>query len=385
MKINTIFLLCLLTISFSRLLAQELLKIDIESEVDKGNFSIDLNYYIEHIEYLPLETAVDFLIDEQPKFTVTNQEIVVRTISNCFVFDRKTGAFLRKISNKGRGPGEYYSTGGLINPKSNSIFLKGQGANLLKFNFDGTFEKSIVIPEYNGGFEAPSLPINYTWLNNNIVIYFADLLGTEKKRLMIMNEKGEKLIVHPKYKYFTEKKGMAISSNDSQFYHFKNNLYFKEDYSDTIFMVTEKLLIPKLVLYLGTYQPTLEWKWMTEKERQKHEYIGLRTLIESESFFIFEFYFQKKYFQGIFNKNTNNLKIAEKDNGINNNIDGFVSFSPVSISTNGFLIGYIEAYKVLEWFVKNPDKAVKLPPHLQKLRNIKESDNPVVMIVKLKD
>jgi hypothetical protein len=150
-------------------------------------------------------------------------------------------------------------------------------------------------------------------------------------------------------------------------------------------MVSEKLLIPKLVLYLGTYQPTLEWKWMTEKERQKHEYIGLRTLIESESFFIFEFYFQKKYFQGIFNKNTSNLIIAEKDNGINNNIDGFVSFSPVSISTNGFLIGYIEAYKVLEWFVKNPDKAAKLPTHLQKLKTIKETDNPIVIIAKLKE
>lgn len=381
-----IFLFCLLTISIPNLFAQELLKIDIESKIDKKDLSINMSDYIETIEYLPLETDVDFLIDE-PRFTVTDKEIVVRTLSNCFIFDRETGSFFKKISNEGRGPGEYRSTSGLINTRNNSIFLKGQGAKLLKFNFDGTFEKSVVLPEYNDGFEAPSFPINYTWLDNKIVFYFVDMIGTEKKRLMIINEEGEILIVHPKYKYFTEKQGMAVSSYDSQFYHFKNNLYFKEDYSDTVFMVSEKLLIPQMVLHLGKYRPSYESKWMTAQERKKLKYerIGLRKLIETESFLIFEFYSQKKYFQGVFNKNTNILKIAEKGSGIKNDIDGFIPFSPVSISTDGYLIGYIDAYKLLAWFIQNPEKASKLPSHLQKLKNINDMDNPIIMIAKLKE
>jgi hypothetical protein len=386
MKRKSIVGFCLFIISISNLLAQELLKIDIESKIDEKDLLINLSDYIEKIEYLQLDSHVDFLIDAQPEFTVKNKEIVVRTISNCFVFDRGSGKFLQKVGNKGRGPAEYRSTGGLINPKNHSIYFVGQGAKLLKFNFDGTFNKSIVIPEYNDGFVAPSLPINYTWLKNDIVFYFADMIGTERKRLMIINEEGEKLVVHPKYKYFTEKKGMAISLYDSQFYHFKNDLYFKEDYSDTVFKVSEKELIPSLILYLGKYQPSIESKWMTakEKQNQKHEFIGLRKLIESESFFLFEFYSQKKHFQGVFNKNTDILKIVEMSSGINNDIDRFIPFSPVSISTDGYLIGYVEAYVLLAWFMQNPEKAAKLPLHLQKLKNINESDNPVVMIAKLK-
>jgi len=45
----------------------------------------------------------------------------------------------------------------------------------------------------------------------------------------------------------------------------------------------------------------------------------------------------------------------------------------------------IDAFEIVNWFSNNPDKAAKLPSHLQKLRNIKETDNPVIMIAKLKE
>jgi len=44
----------------------------------------------------------------------------------------------------------------------------------------------------------------------------------------------------------------------------------------------------------------------------------------------------------------------------------------------------MEAYEILEWFENNPEKAAKLPAHLKALSKLKEDDNPVVVIVKLK-
>ncbi|HHN47502.1 MAG TPA: hypothetical protein ENN08_00960 [Bacteroidales bacterium] len=60
-------------------------------------------------------------------------------------------------------------------------------------------------------------------------------------------------------------------------------------------------------------------------------------------------------------------------------------FHPISLSNRKELIGFLEPYKIRQWIAENPDKAAKLPLHLQKFKNIKETDNPVVMIAKLKD
>ena len=71
--------------------------------------------------------------------------------------------------------------------------------------------------------------------------------------------------------------------------------------------------------------------------------------------------------------------------GFENDIDNFIPFQFYSINNSGELVGFQEAYIVKKWFDENPDKAAKLPPNLQKLKNIKETDNPIVMIAKLKE
>ncbi|MGV8137982.1 MAG: DUF4934 domain-containing protein [Mangrovibacterium sp.] len=87
MKIHILFFFVIINIS--NLLAQELLKVDIESEIDKGNFTINLSDYIETIKYVPLETNSNCLIDRNPEFTVSNNSIVVKTLSDCFIFEKE--------------------------------------------------------------------------------------------------------------------------------------------------------------------------------------------------------------------------------------------------------------------------------------------------------
>ncbi len=367
--------------------SQPLCLVNIEHEIERENqnFSFNLSEYIDTIIFLPLKTGADYLIDSEPKFNATTNEIVVRTTSECFIFNRSTGEFIRKIGKKGRGPGEFRSTRGFVNPYKQYIYLKGTGDKLMKYNYKGDFMKKITIPELRDDLSAPSLPTNYTWLNENIICYFSNMTGLEKKLLVIFDENGEKLSVFDNINSYSDKRGFSMSLNESQFYHFNSDLFYKEDYSDTIFQVTKNRLIPKMILHTGKHRTPYSSKWMNASEINGHEFIEPRNLIESNKYFLFEFYYHKKYFQSVFNRKTNKLKIAERDKGIVNDIDGFIQFSPVSLSADGFLIGFVEAYRVLEWFKENPDKAAKLPPHLQKLKNIKETDNPIIMIAKLKE
>ena len=119
------------------------------------------------------------------------------------------------------------------------------------------------------------------------------------------------------------------------------------------------------------------------------QYHNCQTIIENEHLIFFELYFKKRGYYCYFDKRTNQVKSPNyKDlqiNGFENDVDGFMPFYPKSISDKNELVGFLEPYMIKKWFDENPDKAVKLPPHLQKLRNIQESDNPVVMIVRLKE
>ena len=60
-------------------------------------------------------------------------------------------------------------------------------------------------------------------------------------------------------------------------------------------------------------------------------------------------------------------------------------FRPQTLNENNELVGYVYPYQIKKWFDENPDKAAKLSPELKKLRTINDNDNPVLMLVKLKE
>lgn len=387
MKINLTILIIFFLNTIGCKDRTEIKTVDIENKISRNDISsIKLSEFIEELDYISLETGKGFLIGENPKYSITKEKIIVRTKSDCLIFDRTNGKFLRKVGNKGRGPNEFQNTNGMINLKSQSIYLKGIGANLLKYDFEGKFIKSISIPEYRDDFISPSFPGNYTWLGNNIVCYFSNMIGNETKRLVIFNDEGENLVVYPNKIFFEKSKSLfTISVNESQFYHFRNDLFFKEDYSDTVYQVSLDHLTPHMILYLGKYQTPPNYKSLSANELQKNNFIGIRNLIETERLLLFEFYYQNEYFQGVFNKKTSKLKIAKKNGGIINDLDNFIQFSPTLISEDEFLIDVVDAYILNEWFKINQGRINKLPVDVQNLNSIKENDNPVVIIAKLKE
>ena len=380
---NYVILLIFLNITLF-LNSQNVLKINIEEGLNELETSIKCSYFINRIEYIPLENKQDFMIHSNPKVSVVDQLVIIRTLSNCLVFDKNSGEFIRKIGNRGRGPNEFRSAQGFINPVKETIYFIGWHSNLLEFGFDGGFLRSIKIPEYKDDFESPSMPTHYTYWNNNIVCYFANIMGNEKKLLMTFNNNGEIIYVHKNSNIYPNMK-FSLTTKESKFYHFEDNLFFKENYNDTVYNVTNKGLNPKIVLFTGKYRKPYESKWWTNKKMKHSEFITPYNLIETKSFIFFKFFFQGRLLYGIFKKENDRFKLTELGKGVDNDIDGFIPFLPVTISNDGDLVGIIDAYIILQWFKDNPEKAAELPPHLQKLKEIKEMDNPVVIIGKIKE
>jgi hypothetical protein len=106
---------------------------------------------------------------------------------------------------------------------------------------------------------------------------------------------------------------------------------------------------------------------------------------ENKRFILLNFYLGRERYFALYDKSLKLLKVIENRSGINNDVDGFIDLSFDYLNSEGELIGIIQANDLVNWIEKNPEKFKLLNPGLQKLQNVKMTDNPVIVIAKYKE
>ncbi len=361
----------------------EIITIDLVKELGESFSSIYMSEIFSDISYIRLQTNDDMMIGNNPDISIVDNVVIVKDRDNCFLFDKNEGKFIRKIGAKGRGPNEFRTASGFVNPINKNIYLRGWQGELLEYDFDGRFHRKISIPDYSDSFTNPSLTFNYTFFDNDIIAYFINPVGTEDKLLMVFTVESEIVSIHNNINIFPDK-SFSIQTGESQFYHYNNQLFYKEIYNDTVYSVTNKHLFPHLVLHIGDYLLPYESKWWGF-QKDLSEFIINSNLIETTSNFIFRFNFDNHSFLGWYDKTTKGLKISDWDSGIVNDEQDFAPFIPIKAINNNEIMGYTDAWKIKQWFKDNPEKAAQLPPHLKEFEKLTKNDNPVVMIARLKE
>lgn len=380
----SLFLILLIVISISigcqKKKTKSILVVDVETAIHSPN-DIKCSDFIESIQYVPLETKENNLIHKLRKIDLVDNYLLIQDLNNCFVFDCKSGEYIRRISKRGRGPGEYNHPMGITDPVERTVFLNTAGADILEYSILNKLVRTITIPAYDSSFENPSFPSSFAIYQNWMICYFANINGKEKKLLMGVNkDTGIPDFIVPNSN-LTEHATMSFSSNEASFYSYKNKLFFKEIYNDTIYQLVDKKLAPHTVLQTG--ELLFSYKMKFEGGNSLKDYLLIQNVSESERFINFNCILDRKQYFMVYSKSENKSSLTELDKGIINDIDGFLNFKPKYKSCGLYLYGVAYAYEILQWFNENPNKAAKLPAHLQKLKDIKESDNPVVMIAKL--
>lgn len=347
--------------------------------------NITLSDFVESITYIPLATTYDCLIDKNPKVYVTKEYIVTITTYKCLVFNRKNGELIREIGHYGRGPGEYHSTIGLFHERIPAYYFTGWNGDLLKYTMDGVFKGTVKIPGFKDGFDSPSVPMNYSFINDSIIVCdFLIASGTEPKSLMIFNENGEVLKDIPNSNILKTKQNFVLRTGEISFYHFNNNLFFQSMYNDTVFQISVDKITPYFILNRGKHSPPFESKWWSYGKQLQSNFISQPQYSENKRFISFNFYLSKNKYFALYDKSLKLLKVVDNNTGIKNDVDGFINITFDSMNSDGELIGIIQANELVNWIEKNPEKFKVLNPDLQKLKNIKMTDNPVVVIAKYK-
>ncbi|QGY46987.1 6-bladed beta-propeller [Maribellus comscasis] len=342
---------------------------------------LKLSSIVSDLTYVRLESNSKTIIAPGNRIFVLDSFVINTGFGKISVFDRNTGKFIREIGKIGRGPNEYQSARHNVHKDSSRgivINTSGGRYSLLEFNING---------QVVGRVETDPRTTYVTCLNGkNYAAFFANNSGDSPLRIRIYDQ--EKSVIASEFPNY--QKAIKTSSHrrlgyEGWFYYFNNNLFFKEYLNDTIFQISENTLSPRFVFNSGEFSPSYEQREIFKT----WEYHQLYYIMEAENQLFFELSFKKRKYYGYLDKTTRQSYLSNISgqvvSGFQNDVDNFLMFCPKSLNDNNELVGFTEAREVLKWFKENPEAASKLPLELQKLSDMEDYDNPVVVIAKLKE
>jgi hypothetical protein len=348
-------------------------------EAFENKKSININDIATTFEYIELETKDECLTGTRLAVYSNDQYLIAIDRDKILLFDRKDGRFIREIGHKGNGPGEYLRTYNVMAfDEGMNIVYAGRNKKRYAYSLDGQLKDTLSIPE---------LVSEIGNIDDNIFAAFKpDYQGGEKVRIVLFNHTDSLMKTFPNYLSSPKTSSIFVWNPNSWFYKLDKQLYFYQLFNDTVFHVGTNSLTPKYVLNMGPYSPPYEMK--TSPEFEPAKYFMMRTIQESSKYLFCSFNFNMKNYTAIFDKNKRTTVVndysPESGLGFINNINDFVPLEFSSINEKDELICTMNALKIKQWFDLNPGKISQLPEYLKNLKDIQETNNPVIIIAKLK-
>ena len=337
------------------------------------------------IEYIPLETNKRSIIDRGPDLYVDHQYIIVIAFRQIFLYDRNNGRFIREIGKFGRGPNEYMSTEiRSYNERQGTVRAMGWQMNKrIHYDLSGQVSGFVQHPYQTAASHRLDL--------NTFVGFIPNSNGTEKKKIVIFNAKGEVLhVVKNNRTFLREVPGRVVSvGKECQFFPYKQDLFFKEIYDDTVYRVTKNGLFPKYIFETGGNTPPYAIKGHRDFFKKLSGYYQMQDLFETEDLLFYTLLVNRKLYPGYFNKESKEAYIGYNSDdghyGFYDDINNFVSFHPKNKNLANEVFGYVESSTIYDWFKNNQSITKNLPNHMRDLEKIEPEDNPIVVIATLKD
>ena len=349
-------------------------------EAYENRKSITINDISINFEYIKLETKDECLTATRLACYSNDQYLITIDREKILLFDRKDGKFIREIGHMGNGPGEFSRTYNVMpfNEGKNLVYA-GRNNNRYGYSLNGQLKDTLSIPD---------LVSEIGNINDNIFAAFLpDYQGGEKNKIIIFNDKDSIIKTFPNYLSAPKTDAFFAWNPNSWFYTVNNQLNCYQLFNDTIFNVYTNSITPRYIFNMGPYSPPYEMK--TSPKFEPDKYFIMKTIQESSKYLFCSFNFNKKNYIAIFDKNERTTVVndysPEAGHGFINNINDFVPLEFSSINEKDELICIMDAFRIKQWFDLNPGKVDQLPKYLKALKNIQETDNPVIIIAKLKN
>lgn len=362
-------LCCVLSVS-----AQKPVVINLAKAISESPKEIMLNELASDIRYVPLETTDDCLMNNE--FYImqyTGEDIIT---SGIFHFD-KNGKFLNKIGSKGQGPEEYLQDLFAFGDWKNKLLYVQNWTTLTCYGFDGTFVRSIPTPQLNMG-AAGLFDENHILYSNDI--YYADK-ANPIQLYMVDSQNGKTVSKWRGHLEENKKYGMILTSRDFM-YNYDNSLFYKPALENVIF----KILSPKkrqLVYKFDCSGKDIDVSADEVDPKKRFQFLSVYWAKETAQYLFVNYGMKNISRLGIYDKEKKTFtNVTIKDN-----LAGGYDIHPAWTSDDNHLLMVYYAGGLLQ--DKEKRYSTGLLPERKKeldelLKNIKEDDNPVVILVALK-
>ncbi|MBP3679596.1 MAG: 6-bladed beta-propeller [Bacteroidaceae bacterium] len=352
---------------------------------------VKLSEIAEKITFIPMETTDASLLTKVRANNIisVNGTIVIPCFYlGAWTFD-KNGKFIAPISRKGQGPGEFtrfLSVAG--NSDRNLIYVKSS-RKMIAFRPDGTFVNEYKVPGIGLPWEYSIIMQDSITLSNII-----NATGQSQYRLILSNTQGDTLKAFPQYDRFEMPYGMNYAycnNKENYLYQYKGESVYHDYYCDTLYTVTRDSLLPRYLLDMGKYKLPKNMRLeVAVVSRDYEEYLMIE---KAEAYFRPTFFENDRYI--VMPYTTWNLQdkrapaklmyydretkecIKVKDDAFVNDMMGDLPFHPDARVAENILGEWWEATELMEL----AEEGVELPDNL---KNLKEDDNGVLVLVHLK-
>lgn len=312
----------------------------------------------------------------------------VASAEGLFVYNA-SGKYLKEIGKKGRGPQEYFGLWDIaVDHENESLYLLSN-KKVYKFDFNGqlnyTFETydnvgftSLMYANsrlyFFGGTEFPNL--KYNWAVTDL---HGSVLYTKENHI-------ENFFVNHSY---IINFGFSDSQNIFYWNYLNDTIYQIEDYSYStkyLFANDKYRLTKNDLMDFNSFRNKSAWQLMSILGNSR--FLVLNYILLKDSKQICSLYDRRKDIFYMLN-----VTGLNDEAGVVNDFDNGLSFFPrtkIKLQSEDWLVQWIDAYKLKshvasDAFKNSTPNFPEKKKELEKLANsLNESDNPVLMMVKLK-
>lgn len=350
------------------------------------------------IEYIPLETKDQSLISKIDLVFFNDYSInkivygdgyyIIKNGGRVLKF-KEDGTFVAVIGKIGRGPGEINQIEDLdIDKETQNVYMVS--------GWQKKFYVYSPYGEYIKMFDVSSYVREFRFFENKILCFCGNNRGSNSNSFILIDKSGHLIKSFPNKYQFKSKSGYGFT-HENLFSLFSDKLSVKELCSDTIYTFENMDFKPRMIIDVGKKQVTPKVRSEFDMIEINANYIQPMNLLEFGDFIYFAFV--NKFVQGdvrlfgfIGSKGDDNYQVLiNLGDGINNDLDGGPNILPLTTKNDNTIISLIDALKLKNYiasevFKNSTPKYPEKKKELKELANsLKYTDNPVLMLVRLKE
>jgi hypothetical protein len=384
MKLSILFILFLVVFSCNSP-KPNLIEFDPRLLEENG---IKLSEIAEDISYIPLDNKFPLGIIYD-KIEFINNSVYLSEKDNGVLSFNRNGELIKKFGSKGRGPGEYVANFLFtVDEITGSIYILDVGDEIKVYSKSGNYLRSFSLREFGNQIDE----IEY--FNSQLFVSYELQNETNKNKWICVDTLGSLI-------FKQERKDLPFSSRAGGAggtYKFENRLsYWNTFFTDTVYSIFPDLSEkPSFIISPGEHRRPKSYVLIPIEDLDN--YLSIDRLLETKRFLMISYFFKGKNEFALINKESlDSYQVGWGFNGrggILNDIDGGTGFLPRNYfveNNREYIVGLIDPFQIKTIVASNEFKNfdTKFPEKKKELEilanSLEESDNPVLMIVRLKE